>query len=57
MASDLYGIERLKGLCEESVIKGLRVDNAAGLLQAADDQHAGRCGPTRRTHHLPPLDS
>jgi hypothetical protein len=40
MASDMYGIERLKSTCETILQRGLSVDNAAALLQTAEDQHA-----------------
>ncbi|RQM20636.1 hypothetical protein B5M09_000397 [Aphanomyces astaci] len=40
--ADMYGLDRLKGLCEVLVQKGLVVDNAGVLLQAADELHASR---------------
>ncbi|KAF0719156.1 Aste57867_1246 [Aphanomyces stellatus] len=41
-AADMYGLDRLKGLCEAIVQKGLVVDNAGYLLQAADELQALR---------------
>ncbi|RHY31313.1 hypothetical protein DYB32_003603 [Aphanomyces invadans] len=40
--ADMYGLDRLKGLCEAMVQKGLVVDNASVLLQAADELQASR---------------
>lgn len=42
IAADLYTLDRLKTLCEVVVQRGLNVDNAPTLLQAADGLHAGR---------------
>ncbi|EQC36786.1 hypothetical protein SDRG_05620 [Saprolegnia diclina VS20] len=41
-AADMYTLDRLKGLCELVVQKGLTVENAGVLLSAADELHAGR---------------
>ncbi|KAG9416335.1 hypothetical protein AC1031_000736 [Aphanomyces cochlioides] len=41
-AADMYGLDRLKDLCESIVQKGLVVENAAYLLQAADELQALR---------------
>ncbi|DAZ94414.1 TPA: hypothetical protein N0F65_003443 [Lagenidium giganteum] len=41
-AADLYTLDRLKGLCEIIVQKNIAVENAANLLQAADELHSFR---------------
>lgn len=41
-AADLYTLDRLKGLCEIIVQKGITVENAAVLFQSADELHAFR---------------
>ncbi|KDO32822.1 hypothetical protein SPRG_02515 [Saprolegnia parasitica CBS 223.65] len=41
-AADMYTLDRLKGLCELVVQKGLAVENAGVLLSAADELHATR---------------
>mmetsp|Transcript_18157 Transcript_18157/g.23892 ORF Transcript_18157/g.23892 Transcript_18157/m.23892 type:complete len:547 (+) Transcript_18157:211-1851(+) len=41
-AADLYTLDRLKVLCEMSVQKGINFENAATLLQNADESHATR---------------
>jgi hypothetical protein len=35
-ASDQFGIERLKVLCEHAILMNLDTDNAAGILLASD---------------------
>eukprot|EP00753_Platysulcus_tardus_P014506 PLAT4383.2.p1 GENE.PLAT4383.2~~PLAT4383.2.p1 ORF type:complete len:552 (+),score=129.47 PLAT4383.2:26-1681(+) len=40
MAADLYGLDRLKSLCESAVHRLISVDTAANLLQAAAEVHA-----------------
>ena len=42
IAADLYTLDRLKGLCEVVVQRGLTTDNAPDLLQASDARHAAR---------------
>ncbi|CAM9480590.1 unnamed protein product [Choristocarpus tenellus] len=42
IAADLYTIDRLKGLCELAVQKGISENNATALLHASDEQHATR---------------
>ena len=37
IAADMYGIDRLKVMCESILQKGLNVENAAALLQIAED--------------------
>jgi len=33
----MYGVERLKIICEDVLQKGLKIDNVANLLQTAED--------------------
>jgi RCC1 and BTB domain-containing protein len=42
IAADLYTLDRLKGLCEVVVQRGLTTDNAPVLLQGSDERHAAR---------------
>ena len=42
IAADLYTLERLRGLCEVIVQKQISTENAAALLQIAEDTHATR---------------
>ena len=39
-AADLFGIERLKRLCEQSIMSNITMENAAAIFQAADMHHA-----------------
>ena len=47
MAADQFGVDRLKRLCEQEIVCGISVENAAAILQAADVHNAvalrGRC--------------
>ena len=35
-SADLFGIERLKFMCEEAIIGNIDIDNAAAILHASD---------------------
>lgn len=38
----MYGVERLKASCESILVKGLNVENAAGLFALADENRCVR---------------
>uniref|UniRef100_A0A0G4HCC5 BTB domain-containing protein n=1 Tax=Chromera velia CCMP2878 TaxID=1169474 RepID=A0A0G4HCC5_9ALVE len=40
VAADQFGIDRLKVLCESRILKSIDVENAASILQAADQHNA-----------------
>ena len=40
VAADQFGVERLKRLCEQKIVFGVSVENAASILQAADVHNA-----------------
>ncbi|CAN0255328.1 unnamed protein product, partial [Discosporangium mesarthrocarpum] len=42
IAADLYTLDRLKGLCEVAVQKGITEENATALLQVSDELQAAR---------------
>lgn len=41
-AADMYGVERLKATCESILVKGLHVENVAGLFALADENRCVR---------------
>lgn len=41
-SADLFGIERLKFMCEEAIISNIDSDNAAAILHASDQHSAQR---------------
>ena len=40
--ADLFGIERLKFMCEQAIINNIDCDNAAAILHASDQHSAMR---------------
>ena len=40
--ADLFGIERLKFMCEQAIINNIDCDNAAAILHASDQHTAMR---------------
>jgi hypothetical protein len=40
VAADQFGVDRLKRLCEQKIVFGVSVENAASILQAADVHNA-----------------
>eukprot|EP00752_Nemacystus_decipiens_P017544 g15723.t1 len=42
IAADLYTLDRLKGLCELAVQKGITAENSAAILHTSDDLRASR---------------
>ena len=39
-AADIFGIERLKNMCEQSIISNIDVENAAAIFHASDMHNA-----------------
>lgn len=39
-AADIYGIDRLKSMCEQTIISSIDIDNAAAIFHASDMHHA-----------------
>ena len=40
--ADLWGVERLKFMCEQAIINNIDTDNAAAILHASDQHSAQR---------------
>merc|ERR1719375_2362577 len=40
VAADQFGVERLKKMCEKTILQSISVENAAHILVAADMHHA-----------------
>lgn len=43
-AADIYGLDRLKQMCEDLIVQGVEVDNVGYLLELADFHNAAQLG-------------
>lgn len=39
-AADIFGIDRLKSMCEQSIMSNIESDNAAAIFHASDMHNA-----------------
>lgn len=39
-AADQFGVERLKRMCESTMLESIEVENAASIFHAADERNA-----------------
>lgn len=46
-AADQFGVDRLKRMCESTMLASIEVENAASIFHAADERNAKVRGPRR----------
>lgn len=39
-AADIFGIDRLKGMCEQTILSNIDIENAAAIFHASDMHNA-----------------